>query len=209
MIVPILAGLYRYKELDYSYKVLFYSTCLTLLNQILYLLFREIPGYKLSPLWNNIFNYMTVLCWLPLYVFIVFSWLRIRKSTLFSMIFLLVYILSILTEGYYVGLDTFRTSPAILFSKLLSTLIFVFCLNHILNQKIIRKHRWSKQLLIIPHIIENIYIICLDLFMYFFYSDATKTMFQELYSSLMFIGAIALLCTALSIAWAPKKEVFI
>ena len=71
------------------------------------------------------------------------------------------------------------------------------------------KEKRSKLLIILPFIIGDIYSISLDIYIYYLYSDETALIFQMLYHVLMAIVALKLLCTALSIWLAPKKEVFI
>lgn len=209
MIIPILVGLYRYRKLEFAYRLLLYSSCLVFINQVLYFIFKDVPGYKLSPFWNNIFNYFTVLCWQPVFVFIVFSWTRVRKQALLSIYYVLFCIVSIIAEYYLIGLEEIRTSPALIINNLLAMLIFVFSLNDLLSQRLVKEIRWSRLLLVIPFIISSIFGITLDLFMYYLYSVETENIFQRLYFVLMFVGALTFLCTALSIYWAPKKEVFI
>jgi hypothetical protein len=82
-------------------------------------------------------------------------------------------------------------------------------LNYLLKKQLIIKEKRSKLLIILPFIISDIYSISLDIYIYYLYSDETALTFQMLYNVLMAIVALKLLCTALSIWWAPKKEVFI
>jgi hypothetical protein len=209
MIVPIVMGIYRYKELDFSYRLLLYSTFFTLINQCLYFLFKKFIGVIALPLWNNILNYFTILCWLPLFVFIVVSWTKIRIHKTIATIYFLICIIFILTEIYFLGLGEIRASLALSFCKLLALLIFIFSLNDISSQKTINRYKWSRLLLIVPFIIEVTYDISFELFMYYLYADKIILIFQKLYLVMLGMGAITFLFTAQSIFWAPKKEVFI
>jgi hypothetical protein len=113
LLVPIIAGAYRYRQLDFAYRLLFYSSCLSLFNLLLYFFFKDIPGYKLSSFWNNIFNYATLLCWLPIFVFVTLSWASVRKQLLITLAFVLFCIASMLAEAYLIGLEEIRASHAI------------------------------------------------------------------------------------------------
>lgn len=209
MVAPIIIGIYRHKELDFSYRLLLYSSCLTLFNQCLFFLLKNFRGAISFPLWNNILNYLTILSWLPLFVFIVLSWTGIRGHKAIAIIFFLICIISILTEIYFLGLEEIRSSPALSFCKLLTLFIFVFSLNDISRQKIINRYKRSRLLLIIPFIIEMAYDISIDIFMYFLYAGENTHIFNNLYLGMMCMGALTFLFTAQSIFWAPKKDVFI
>jgi|694.fasta_scaffold02101_5 hypothetical protein len=209
LLVPIIAGAYRYRQLDLEYRLLFYSSCLSLFNLLLYFFFKDIPGNKLSPFWNNIFNYATLLCWLPIFVFVTLSWASVRKQLLITLAFVLFCIASMLAEAYLIGLEEIRASHAISLSTLLAIIIFIFTLNELASQQMLLKTRRSKLLIIAPFLFGSTFVISLDLFMYYLFSEQTSLLFQRLFYCLMWIGAATYLCTALSIWWAPKKEVFI
>lgn len=208
-LVPILAGIYRYRQLDLVYRLLFFTICLSLFNQLLYFFFKDVPGYKLSPFWNNIFNYYTLLSWLPVFVFVAFSWANIKKPLLLTIVFFLLCISSMFVEVYLIGLGEIRASHAISFSRLLSVFILITSLNELLNKQMLQKAKRSKLLILVPVIVETIYSVSLENFMYYLFSTETTVIFQNLFFVLMTIGAIVFLCYALSIWWAPKKEVFI
>lgn len=209
MLIPIIAGVYRYRQLDLAYRFLLYSSCFSLFNLLLYFFFKDVPGYQLSPFWNNIFNYYTLLCWLPVFVFVALSWANVKKPLLLTIAFVFLSISSMLVEVYLIGLGEIRASNAISFSRILGILFFIFSLNESLPQHMLQKAKLSKLLILVPFIIDNIYGISLDVFIYYLFSEETTLIFQQLYFLLMCNGAITFLCTALSIWWAPKKEVFI
>ena len=209
IIIPIIVGVYKYKELDFSYRLLLYWSCMRFINQCLDYLFYRAPGYILSPFWNNIFNYQSELLSLPVLVFIAFSWLGLLKKNQLTVKFFLFCIASVLLEIYLIGLEQIRGSFALLFCTLIGIFIFVYSLNYLLKKQMIIKEKRSKLLIILPFIISDIYSISLDIYIYYLYSDETELIFQMLYHVLMAIVALKLLCTALSIWWAPKKEVFI
>lgn len=209
IIIPIIVGVFKYKELDFAYRLLLYSSCISFINQCLNYLFYRVPGYKLSPFWNNIFNYQSQLLSLPILVFIAFSWLGLQKKNQLTFIFFLFCITSVFLEIYMIGMDEIRGSFALLFCTLIVIFIFVNSLNYLLKKQMIIKEKRSKLLIILPFIIGDIYSISLDIYIYYLYSDETALIFQMLYHVLMAIVALKLLCTALSIWLAPKKEVFI
>jgi len=202
-------GVYKYKGLDFSYRLLLYWSCMKFINQCLNYLFYRVPGYKLSPFWNNIFNYQSQLLSLPFLVFIAFSWLDLQKKNQLTVKTFLVCLASVLLEIYLIGLEEIRGSFALLFCTLIVIFIFVYSLNYLLKKQMINKERRSKLLIILPFIVSDIYSISLDIYIHFLYSEETAIIFQMLYHALMVIVALKLLCTALSIWWAPKKEVFI
>jgi hypothetical protein len=208
MIIPVIMGVLRFKELDFSYRALFYSCCLIFISQSLYFFFY-ISVNKLLPFWNNIFNYLSALCWLPVFVFLAISWSRIKNKYLLTIAFFLTCIISILIETYLLGLEEIRESLAILFCKLLAILFFAYVLNDLINQNILKRNKRSKLLIILPYLIMNSYSISVELFMYFLYSEETVQVFQNLYFPIMYLGALDYMCMALSIFLAPKKEVFI
>ncbi len=202
-------GVYKYKGLDFSYRLLLYWSCMKFINQCLNYLFYRVPGYKLSPFWNNIFNYQSQLLSLPFLVFIAFSWLDLQKKNQLTVKTFLVCLASVLLEIYLIGLEEIRGSFALLFCTLIVIFIFVYSLNYLLKKQMIIKERHSKLLIILPFIVSDIYSISLDIYIHFLYSEETAIILQMLYHALMVIVALKLLCTALSIWRAPKKEVFI
>ncbi len=209
IIIPIIVGVYKYKELDFSYRLLLYLSCISFINESLSFIFYRVPTYKLAPFWNNIFNYQSQLFSLPLLVYIAFSWLGLLKKNQLTVKFFLFCIASVLLEIYLIGLEQIRGSFAVLFCTLIGIFIFIYSLNYLLKKQLIIKEKRSKLLIILPFIISDIYSISLDIYIYYLYSDETALTFQMLYNVLMAIVALKLLCTALSIWWAPKKEVFI
>jgi F0F1-type ATP synthase membrane subunit c/vacuolar-type H+-ATPase subunit K len=137
------------------------------------------------------------------------SWSGIKKPALFAKVFSIVFIGAILMESYFIGLEEIRASLALSFCKALSLLIFIFTLNVILKQSTLKKTKRSRMLVIIPFLIGDIYGVSLDIFMYFLYSEETLSLFTNLFIALIYSGGLTLLSYALSIWWAPKKEVFI
>lgn len=209
VVVPIIIGFLRFNKLDHTYMVLLYTFCLDFFQQVLYLFFKYTPGWSLSPFWNNIFNYQAALCWYPAFVYVALSWSWIKKPTLLTMVFSIVSIGAILTESYFVGLGEIRTSLALQFCSVLSILVFVFSLNVLHGQRIIKKTKRSRILVLVPFIVVEIYDVSLEIFMYFLYSEETLSLFTNLYISIICFGGLVLFCYALSMWWAPKKEVFV
>ena len=209
MLCPVVIGFLRYNDLDSAYRILFYTCCLILFNQFLFYSFKCIPGYKLSPFWNNIFNYYTVLCWLPNFVFFAISWSRVNKLISLAFVFTFICIAFILTEIYYVGLGEIRASLALSLCRILAILVIVFCLNDVLNQKLPKKTKISTMLFFIPFIVGSIYYITIDLFIYYLFSNETASMFRDLYDVFMAFAAITYVCYALSFLLSPRKDSFI
>lgn len=202
-------GVYKYKELDFSYQLLLYWSCMRFFNQCLNYFFYRVPGHKLTPFWNNIFNYQSQLLSLPVLAFIAFSWLGLKKKNELTVKFCLVCIASVLVEIYLIGLEDIRASFALLLCTLMLIFIFVNSLNYLLKKQMTIKERLSKLLIILPFIVNDIYSISLDIYINFLYSEETALIFQNLYHVLMAIVALKCLCIALSMWWAPKKEAFI
>jgi hypothetical protein len=209
VVVPIIVGFLRFNKLNFTYRILLYSFFLDFFCQIFYLIFKHFPSWNISPFWNNIFNYLKAFCWYPAFVYVALSWSGIKKPALFAKVFSIVFIGAILMESYFIGLEEIRASLALSFCKALSLLIFIFTLNVILKQSTLKKTKRSRMLVIIPFLIGDIYGVSLDIFMYFLYSEETLSLFTNLFIALIYIGGLTLLSYALSIWWAPKKEVFI
>ena len=209
MLWPIIIGLLRYTELNFPYRLLVYSCTIIFFNQILFYFFKDIPGYKLSPFWNNIFNYYKVLCYLPSCVYIVVIFSKMKHKFFLVIVFTLFVIGLITIEIYLKGLNEIRASLALSLSSVLSVLFFIAALIQLLNQNLPRKTKQSALLFVVPFIIVCAYDISLDIFMYFLYSNETKHVFLTFFGLILNISKIYYLCIALSIWWAPKREVFI
>ena len=164
---------------------------------------------NLSPFWNNIFNYTTLLCWLPAFVFVALSWYKVKEKITLWLIYFLLCILLIFAEISLTDLAQLRASLAMSLCRLMGIIIFVFALNNVLIQKMIKKTKLVKLLIIIPFIVDNTYGISLELFMYYLFSKETTLIFQNLYYVLIATSSLTFLCTALSMWWAPKREIFI
>lgn len=209
MLCPVIVGFLRYNDLDSAYRMLFYTCCLILFNQLLFYFFRLAPGYKLSPFWNNIFNYYTQLCWRPAFVYVVITWSVTSKKRIVFISFILIVFLLILLEIYFVGLNQIRASLALSLISILGIFIFVYTLNDIFKLSLLKKTKRSMLLVVLPEIITTSFHVSLDLFMYFMYSETTQLIFGNLYGSVMVLGAISYVCMGISILWAPSKEKFI
>ena len=209
VVVPIIVGFLRFNKLDHVYRVLLYTFCLDFLHQVLYLIFKYTPGWKLSPFWNNIFNYQAAICWYPAFVYAALSWSGIKKPSLLTIVFSIVSIGAIFMESYFVGIGEIRSSLAVQFCKVLSILVFVFSLNVLSKKSIIKKIMRSRIMVLVPFLVAEIYDVSLGIFMYFLYSEETVSLFTNLYISIIYFGGLVLFCYALSIWWAPQREVFL
>ena len=181
MIVPVVVGFFRFKELDLPYRVLLYSCCLIFISQSLYFFFLHNPEYNPPSFWNNIFNYVTALCWIPFFVYLAISSTRTKNKKLSTIAFFCICITIILIETYLLGIEGIRESLAILLCKLLAIIVFVYALNDLLNQNTIKKAKRSKLLIILPFLVMNSYSTSVEIFMYFLFSEETAQVFQNLY----------------------------
>ncbi|MFN5422859.1 MAG: hypothetical protein ACK5AO_06305, partial [bacterium] len=67
------------------------------------------------------------------------------------------------------------------------------------------KVKLSKLLVIVPFLIHTTYMISLDVFMFFIYSDETTTFFKNAYNFILFLGLIGNISRAASLLLAPDK----
>ncbi|MFN5423010.1 MAG: hypothetical protein ACK5AO_07075 [bacterium] len=204
VLLPVIVGLFRHKKLDDTYKILLYTCIIGSVTHIVYLLFIKFP-----PVWNNLFNYTRSLVWYPPFVYVTLSWSAIKKRNQAFFIYIIIYFVSILLEIYVVGLHEIRASLALSFNNFIDVLMLLYCLNVLLFMKMPAKVNLSKILVIVPFLIHTTYMISLDIFMFFIYSDETTAFFKNAYNFILFLGLIANISRAASLWFAPEKEVFI
>lgn len=209
MVLPVIAGVIKYRQLDPIYSLLFYVCLIILINQVLFYFFKYLPGYELSPFWNNIFNYYTVLCWLPNFVFLAISWTRVKKPRAFSMAFFFICIAFILTDINYFGMQKIRASLALSMCRILAIFVFVYCFIDVLNQKLHKRVKLSRLFFIIPFLVISMYYITFDIFIFYLFSNETELIFKNLYDLFMALAALAYICYTLSLLLAPKREIFV
>lgn len=203
MFFPIIIGIFNYGKFDNAYKLLFYSTGLMIINQIIFSLF------KFSPLWNNIFNYVSILSCLSLNTSTIVLWSDIQKKGKFISAFITISIIIIFFEVYSLGLEEYRSSIALSISSIISMVITVYVLVNLVKQKLLYKIFFSRKLFLIPFIIIKAYGNSIDLFMFFLYVPETAKLFMNLYDVYLYLAAIYYIFIGFSFLSAPKKEVFI
>lgn len=203
MIIPIVTGILKYDILNTPYRILLYGICLTLINQIVFLLF------KFPPILNNIFNYLSFFILFLLKVYNCLLWSDIRLKARIIAFLVSASLLLIASEVYWIGLDQYRTSIALSIITLLSIILIVYIIVELINKKILKKTKQSIMLFMIPFVIVNTYAISIDIFLYFLYSKHTAEIFINIYDFLLYFGVIAYLCYALSFLLLPRKDVFL
>lgn len=147
MFFPIIIGIFNYGKFDNAYKLLFYSTSLIIINQIIFSLF------KFSPLWNNIFNYVSILSCLSLNTSTIVLWSDIQKKGKFISAFITISIIIIFFEVYSLGLEEYRSSIALSISSIISMVIAVYVLVNLVKQKLLYKIIFSRKLFLIPFLL--------------------------------------------------------
>jgi hypothetical protein len=203
LIIPILLCLVRFRELENTYRLISVPYISTLIGQIIH------ENFKFSPVGNNIFNYIMDIVWALPFIYIIISWGEIKKKNQYISLYGAIYILSIFLEIYLVGLEKHRASLAISANVFIQILISINCLIVILKKNILKKTQWSMLLILISTIVVNSYLLSIDLFMYFLFSSASVKLFQTMWQWLSYLFIIGHFCRALSLWWAPKKDVFI
>ncbi len=163
-IIPIVIGILKYANLDTPYRILLYGICLSLINQIVFLLF------KFSPRLNNINNYLSFFIVFPLRVYNCLLWSAIRVKARKIAFLISASILLIASEVYWIGLDQYRASLALSIITFLGIIIIVYTIVELINKKILKKTKQSILFFMIPFVIVNIYAISIDIFIYFLYS---------------------------------------
>lgn len=202
-IIPIVIGILKYAILDTPYRILLYGICLSLINQIVFLLF------KFSPILNNSINYLSFLILFQLRVYNCLLWSDIRLKARIIALLISASILLIASEVYWIGLDQYRASLALSIITLLGIIIIVYIIVELIKKRILKKTKQSIMLFMIPFVIVNIYAISIDIFLYFLYSKQTAEIFMNIYEVLLYLGAIGYLCFTLSLLLAPPKERFL
>jgi hypothetical protein len=203
MFVPLIIGILRYNTLYSGYKVLFYYICFAIIDQIIFSFF------KFSPEWNNIFNYLSHISLLPLRLYICILWSDIKKKNTLLMWFIIISVLFILIEVYWIGLHEYRASIALSISSLICISFIVFIIVDLIKQQGLYKTKRSMMLFMMPFVVARIYSTSIDIFMSFLYNENTTGLFIKLYDIYLYLSVFYYLSIAISLWLAPVKEEFI
>ena len=203
IVVPIIVGVLLYKKLDYWYKLFFYSSVFSLAIEIIF------HSYKFSSIWNNIFNYMSELSWLPLATIASIHCSELTKKKLYFGLYVILSLLFVIIEIYILGLNENRASLALSACYLLLIIFLTNSFVSILRKKILVKDNLSRMLVVIPLLVTIIYGTSLNIFLFFLFSESTMELFKILYNVFLVMIAVNYLLRGVAFFLISKREVFI
>ncbi|MFY8166123.1 MAG: hypothetical protein ACOVJ8_05990, partial [Sediminibacterium sp.] len=67
----------------------------------------------------------------------------------------------------------------------------------------------SRNLILIPYLLVNVYFISSKILLHFLYSPAKESFFLDLYSIIVIFNFLSYISYSLSLLWAPKKETYL
>lgn len=202
IVLPIVFGLYRYHQLDLTFRILLWDRIIGFFREVG---FDYIPGPQAKHLFQIVFTLQEVS--FVFYAFLVWG----QKKQPAKKTFILLIILSILffAELTIKKENIFQYSLIDPAAYLILVFVGLDSLAVVLRKMKNKKEKYCKASILIGLSISNIHYVLFNIFSYFFYSQKNAGFFIKLYFvNLLFYVVTNLIFTAVFI-WYPKKQQFL
>jgi hypothetical protein len=193
ILIPLVLGVFRYKDLDSSLKYFLFYLSTGFLSEILIYFFDD-KTYIL------IVQQLYLLLEGQLILIMFLKWSEDRNRNIFvsSMLFLVFSVF----DSYLVFNSENNSNKSInIIQFIILIIVGIRCL--------LKNNNLIYRLVVIPFTIYATYYIVLNILIAFLYDESKKILFIDLFGLITFINFLSYISYSLAFLWAPKKEKYL
>jgi hypothetical protein len=201
LIVVLIVGLYRLRNIKEIYYFYIVSIFLADVTNIFFLFIKDLFFYKALDLFDDFSHNVLI------YLFFTVTHLRKQNNNMFLAILFTIIALSISNIIINLNHTGYPNNYLVYFTQFILVFVLLHRLDSIFDNKIIIHNiNKSELLILISKIIYLLYEILLGIFMVFLLNTHTKPLFMNLFSVIRIISICSSILAIIALIIAPKRE---
>jgi hypothetical protein len=202
VVFPILFGLYRFKQLDLTFRILLLDLIFGLIREIA---FDYVHGPQAKHLFQILFAIQNIS--FTYYAFLI--WGQKKQPFKKTIYLLLLLSISFFAESLIGKTNPFQYSLVDPAAYLLLVFFLLDCLAFVLKNTRDKKQKTWITILLITLSISNMHYVLFNILSYFFYNEKNADFFLSLFMVNMILYTLTNLIFAFLFIWYPQKQQYL
>jgi hypothetical protein len=201
LIVVLIVGLYRLRNIKEIYYFYIVSIFLADVTNIFFLFIKDLFFYKALDLFDDFSHNVLI------YLFFTVTHLRKQKRNIFFAVLFTIFILDV--SNIFINLNyTVYPNNYLNYCSVIVLLIVLFqrLISSYASNEFYYRISKAELLILIPKIIYLVYDILLGILMIFLFNNHTKQLFMNLFTLITFICICSSILAIIALINAPKRE---